>query len=326
MRSYIPLAAASFFDILLAMDNNSSEIYANCTLCPRSCRSDRTVRSGYCSEGSRLHVARASLHMWEEPCISGTSGSGAVFFSGCSLKCVFCQNMAISRGQTGMYIDTGRLIEIFFELQDKGAHNINLVTADHFIPAVVEAIDRAVSRGLKIPFLFNTSSYITVDSLKMLDGLIDIYLPDCKYIRSEDAARYSNAPDYPDVAAAAIDEMVRQHPSCIFDPASGMIRKGVIIRHLLMPGMLIQAKLIISCLYKKYRDRVFFSLMNQYTPGEHLASYPEIDRPVSDREYRSLIRYAADLGITRAYVQEDGASDTCYIPDFDLTGVISPSS
>jgi len=303
------------------MEAKMNEIYSNCTLCPRSCRTDRNVNPGYCGEGATLHVARASLHMWEEPCISGDSGSGTVFFSGCNLRCVFCQNRAISRGQTGRYIDVQRLTDIFFELEEKGANNINLVTADHYIPAVASAIDRSKSLGLKIPFLFNTSSYITVDSLKMLEGLIDIYLPDFKYKRSEDAARYSNAPDYPDVAAAAINEMVRQHPVCIFDQDTGIIKEGVVIRHLLMPGMLIQAKMIINYLYEKYGDNVYLSLMNQFTPLDELTDFPEINRPVTEAEYKSLVDHAMNLGITNAYVQEGTAAAESFIPEFDCRGV-----
>ena len=303
------------------MEERQDQIYANCTLCPRSCRADRGLNSGYCGEKDRLHVARASLHMWEEPCISGKTGSGTVFFSGCSLRCVFCQNKAISRGQTGKYIDEDRLIDIFFELKDKGANNINLVTGDHFIPTIVSAIDRAKERGLNIPFLFNTSSYINTDSLKMLDGLIDIYLPDYKYIRPEDAARYSNAPDYPAMAKQAIDEMVRQHPSCVFDLKTGMIKEGVIIRHLLMPGMLIQAKMILNRLYEKYGDNVYLSLLRQFTPVEGLSEYPEINRTVTDAEYRSFTDHAVNLGITNAYVQEGDTALESFIPDFDCRGV-----
>ncbi len=301
--------------------STSQEIYKNCTMCPRSCNVDRTLHSGYCSEGSGLHVARAALHMWEEPCISGESGSGTVFFSGCNLRCIFCQNRAISRGQTGKYIDTGRLVDIFFELEAKGANNINLVTGDHYIPTVAEAVETGKSRGLKIPFLFNTSSYITVESLKMLDGLIDIYLPDLKYIRPEDAARYSNAPDYPDVAKDAIDEMVRQHPNCIFDPSTGIIKEGVVIRHLLMPGMIIQAKMIIRYLHEKYGDNVYLSLMNQFTPGTDLNAFPEIDRTVTNAEYKSLVDYAVNIGITNAYVQEGETATESFIPEFDCSGV-----
>lgn len=300
--------------------------YENCTLCPRNCGVNRNETVGYCREKSVLHVARAALHMWEEPCISGISGSGTVFFSGCNMGCVFCQNKAISRGETGKYIDVGRLTEIFFELEDKGANNINLVTGDIFIPSIIEAINRAKEKGIKIPFLLNTSSYINVESLKALDGLIDIYLPDFKYIREEDAIRYSNAPHYPEVAKAAIDEMVRQQPECVFGEelqgVEPLLKKGVIVRHLLMPDMLIQAKLIVRYLHEKYKDQIYLSLMNQFTPDETLkANYPEISRKVSEAEYNSLVDYAVSLGITKAYVQEGETAVESFIPEFDNTGV-----
>ena len=219
--------------------------YSSCTLCPRNCGIDRNTTIGYCREKSSLHVARASLHMWEEPCISGTNGSGTVFFSGCNMGCVFCQNRQISRGETGKIITTERLTEIFFELKEQGANNINLVTADMFIPSVAKSIDKARQQGISIPFLLNTSSYLNVDTLKMLDGLIDIYLPDFKYIREEDAIRYSNSPGYPEAARAAIEEMVRQQPKCefedeisfakrtdsVYEEGQKIIKKGVIVRH-----------------------------------------------------------------------------------------------
>ncbi|MBE5856778.1 MAG: radical SAM protein [Lachnospiraceae bacterium] len=300
--------------------------YENCTLCPRNCGVNRNETIGYCREKSVLHVARAALHMWEEPCISGISGSGTVFFSGCNMGCVFCQNKAISRGETGKYIDEARLADIFFELEDKGANNINLVTGDIFIPTIISAIEEAKKRGIKIPFLLNTSSYTNIETLKALEGLIDIYLPDFKYIREEDAIKYSNAPHYPNVAKAAIEEMIRQQPECIFgDEPQGvehLLKKGVIVRHLLMPDMLIQAKLIVRYLHEKYKDQIYLSLMNQFTPNESLSkSHPEISRKVTEAEYNSLVDYAANLGITKAYIQEGDTAEESFIPQFDCTGV-----
>lgn len=294
--------------------------YSSCTLCPRNCRVDRRISTGYCREKSSLQVARASLHMWEEPCISGSTGSGTVFFSGCNMGCVFCQNKKISRGEVGKQITTDRLIEIFFELEEKGANNINLVTGDMFIPTITEAIERARARGLYVPFLFNTSSYLNPDSVKMLDGLIDIYLPDFKYIRDEDAIRYSNAPGYVEAAKAAIDEMVRQQPLCEFGDKDLMTR-GVIVRHLLMPGMLIQAKMIVKYLYEKYGDAIYISLMNQFTPNGELDEFPEIDRKITGREYDSLVDYASGLGLTNGYIQEGETASESFIPDFDCSGV-----
>ncbi len=338
--------------------------YSACRLCPRNCGVDRTVAEGYCREKSTLHVARASLHMWEEPCISGKSGSGTIFFSGCNMGCVFCQNRRISRGEVGRYIDTGRLIEIFYELKEKDANNINLVTGDMFIPTIRTAIERARDQHFDLPFLLNTSSYLNVETVKSLEGLIDIYLPDFKYIREEDAIKYSNAPGYVEAAKAAIDEMVRQQPEAVFriaregvseingdisyagegmseeicdvsdtvggmaekksdvsDAGESIMQKGVIIRHLLMPGMLIQAKMIVKYLYERYGDSVYLSLMNQYTPNEELSSFPEIDRKVTGYEYKSLVEYASGLGITKAFVQEGDTAKESFIPDFDLRGV-----
>ena len=286
----------------------------------------------------RLRVARAALHFWEEPCISGTKGSGTVFFSGCNLGCVYCQNRAISRGQAGREITPERLTEIFFELEAEGANNINLVTGDHFLPAIAGAVEAAKQRGIGIPFLLNTSSYLSVDTLKQLEGLIDIYLPDFKYIRDQDAVRYSRAPGYPEAAKAAIAEMVRQQTECTFtdeteesgegkqeitDAKVRVLTRGVVVRHLLLPGQLIQAKMIVRYLYETYGDRIFISLMSQFTPDhEALAAYfPEIDRKVIGWEYRSLVDYAAGLGVTNGFIQEGEAASDSFIPAFDDTGV-----
>lgn len=299
--------------------------YHNCILCPRKCGVDRYITSGFCRVKSDLCVSRAALHMWEEPCISGTSGSGTVFFSGCNMGCVFCQNKAISRGQTYKVISTDRLVDIFFELEEKGANNINLVTGDMFIPTIRTAIERAKNRGIKIPFLFNTSSYLELESVKSLDGLVDIYLPDFKYIREEDSVRYSRAPGYVEAAKAAIEEMVRQRPEPDFveKETSGerIMTKGVVVRHLLMPGMLIQGKLIVKYLYDKYGDNIYISLMNQYTPNGELSRYPEIDRKVTKGEYDSLVDYAAQIGVVNGFMQVGETATESFIPQFDLEGV-----
>ncbi len=305
---------------MIENDDGFLSEYVSCDLCPRGCGVDRTSGGvGYCRESFELHVARASLHMWEEPCISGKSGSGTVFFSGCNMGCVFCQNRAISRGETGKKISPDRLVDIFFELEDKGANNINLVTGDMFIPTVRVAIERARAKGIGIPFLMNTSSYVSVEALKSLEGLIDIYLPDFKYIRDQDAIRYSNAPGYADAAKAAIAEMVRQQPECEF--RGGLLRRGVIVRHLLMPGMLIQAKMIVKYLYDTYGDSIYISLMNQFTPNGQLADFPEIDRKVTGTEYDSLIDYAARLGVTNGFMQIGETATESFIPEFDCRGV-----
>ncbi|SEG25185.1 putative pyruvate formate lyase activating enzyme [Eubacterium ruminantium] len=297
-------------------------MYEECLLCPRDCGVNRNLHKGYCLVGSDIMVSRAALHMWEEPVISGKEGSGTVFFSGCNMGCVFCQNRAISRGEAGRTISPERLVEIFFELGEMGANNINLVTADHFIPSVSGAIVRAKNEGFKLPFLLNTSSYIKVDTLKSLEGLIDIYLPDMKYIRNEDSLKYSHAPYYVETAKAAIDEMIRQQPECHFNDKN-IIQKGVVVRHLLMPGMLIQAKMIVKYLHERYGESIYISLMNQYTPDKERLQeeYPEICRKVTEYEYKSLIDYAADIGVVNGFMQVGETAEESFIPEFDLTGV-----
>lgn len=310
---------------MLSTDKITKQLeYYSCSLCPRQCGADRSSTIGFCRENTGLHVARAALHMWEEPCISGKSGSGTVFFSGCNMGCVFCQNKLISRGKTGKYISDGRLVEIFFELREKRAKNINLVTGDIFIPTIRGAIEKAKAQGFELPFLLNTSSYVSVEAIKSLEGLVDIYLPDFKYYRNEDAIRYSNAPGYVEAARAAVDEMVRQHPACVFgtiDGEEGMLKEGVVVRHLLMPEMLIQAKLIIRYLYDRYGDKIYISMMNQFTPNGELDGYPEINRRVTKAEYNSLIKYAQFLGIKNGFVQTGDTASESFIPNFDCEGV-----
>ncbi len=296
--------------------------YEDCTLCPRECRVNRYEKTGYCMSETMIRVARAGLHFWEEPCISGLNGSGAIFFTGCNMGCVFCQNHMISRGNIGKEITKERLAEIFNELDEKGAHNINLVTADIYLPEIRDAIRTVKERGFTLPFILNTSSYINVNTVKSLEGLIDIYLPDFKYIRDKDSVRYSNATGYPEAAKAAIDEMVRQCPECIFEESGDVkiLKKGVVVRHLLMPGMLIQAKLIVRHLHESYGDRIIISLLNQYTPNGRLDGYPDINRHVTETEYRSLIRYAESLGV-RGFMQDKESADDCFVPAFDLSGI-----
>ncbi len=297
----------------------TEKIYENCTICPRRCGINRKLTTGYCGVGAGLKIARAALHFWEEPCISGKGGSGAVFFAGCNMGCIFCQNREISHTGKGKEISPERLTEIFFELKEQGANNINLVTGDMFIPTLIKAIGQAKDEGLKLPFILNTSSYLETDSVKALEGLIDVYLPDFKYIRDEDALRYSRAPGYVRAAKDALKEMVRQQDKCIF--ADGLIRKGVIVRHLLLPGMLIQAKLIIRYLIENYGNDIWMSLLGQYTPNGQSDVFPEIARPLTGREYHSLVSYARNIGVINAYVQKGDASGKEYIPAFDLTGI-----
>ena len=303
-----------------------------------------------------IRVARAALHFWEEPCISGTAGSGAVFFSGCNLGCVFCQNYAISRGHVGKNITVQRLSDIFLELQGKGANNINLVTAGHFLPMVIDALEDAKNRGLSIPIVYNTSSYERVQAIRDLDGLVDIYLPDLKYVSSRLSGDFSKAPDYFEVASKAIEEMVRQtgepeffvkkkaslnqqmslwesedvmdaatYNECADDLMSEgrevLMKRGTIVRHLLLPGCTEDSKAVVKYLYETYGDNIFISIMNQYTPMPQVAGHPLLSRKVTDDEYNDVLDYAIDLGIENAFMQEGDVAEESFIPDFDCEGV-----
>lgn len=295
--------------------------YENCLLCPRKCGINRrTGQTGVCGVSSEIKVARAALHYWEEPCISGKRGSGAVFFSGCSLHCVFCQNREISDGKEGKVISKERLSDIFIELADKGANNINLVTPGQCIPDIVWAVNDAKSRGMKLPIIYNTSGYENVTELKLLEGIVDVYLPDFKYMDSTLSARYSRAKDYPSVAKQALSEMVRQQPDVVIDDATGLIQKGVIVRQLLLPGHVNDAKAVLKYLYDTYHDHVYISMMSQFTPIA-LKDYPEINRTVTKREYERLVNYALEIGITNAFIQEGDVAKDSFIPAFDCEGV-----
>lgn len=295
--------------------------YENCLLCPRKCGINRsTGQTGVCGVSSEIKVARAALHYWEEPCISGKKGSGAVFFSGCSLHCVFCQNREISDGKEGKVISKERLSDIFMELADKGANNINLVTPGQYIPDIVWAVNDAKSRGMKLPIIYNTSGYENVTELKLLEGIVDVYLPDFKYMDSTLSARYSRAKDYPSIAKQALSEMVRQQPDVVIDDATGLIQKGVIVRQLLLPGHVNDAKAVLKYLYDTYHDHVYISMMSQFTPIA-LKDYPEINRTVTRREYERLVDYALEIGITNAFIQEGDVAKDSFIPAFDCEGV-----
>lgn len=295
--------------------------YENCLLCPRKCGINRsTGQTGVCGVSSEIKVARAALHYWEEPCISGKRGSGAVFFSGCSLHCVFCQNREISDGKAGKVISKERLSDIFMELADKGANNINLVTPGQYIPDIVWAVNDAKSRGMKLPIIYNTSGYENVTELKLLEDIVDVYLPDFKYMDSTLSARYSRAKDYPSVAKQALSEMVRQQPDVVIDDATGLIQKGVIVRQLLLPGHVNDAKAVLKYLYDTYHDHVYISMMSQFTPIA-LKDYPEINRTVTRREYERLVDYALEIGITNAFIQEGDVAKDSFIPAFDCEGV-----
>jgi len=291
-----------------------------CELCPRRCGVDRREKAGRCGCGREVKVARAALHFWEEPCISGGQGSGTVFFSGCPLRCVYCQNYKISRGHTGKEISVERLAEVFLELQSKGAHNINLVTATPYVPQVISALKLA-RPALKIPVVYNSSGYERVETLRALKGFVDVYLPDLKYMSSELARRYSGAADYFEVAARALHEMIEQTDGIEYD-SEGLMIRGVIVRHLVLPGARRDSIGILNWMSANLpRGKYLLSLMSQYTPIQGLGAFPEINRRVTSLEYDEVVSEAIRLGLTGGFMQQRGSADTAYIPPFDLTGV-----
>lgn len=295
-----------------------------CTLCPRSCLVDRTKgERGICGQSDKLKVARAALHYWEEPCISGKEGSGTVFFSGCALHCVFCQNANIANGTAGKEISIERLAEIFLELQEKKANNINLVTPGHFVPQIVMALQAAKNQGLVIPVVYNTSSYECVDTIKKLEGLVDIYLPDFKYMDTGLSAKYSHATDYSEVAKKAVGEMVRQTGGAVFlhNDEDDLISRGTIVRHLLLPGCVEDSKAVIRYLYETYGNRIYISIMNQFTPLPGVKKYPELNRRVTEEEYEEVVDYAISLGVENGFIQEGETAEESFIPEFDGEGV-----
>ncbi len=294
----------------------------SCTLCPRNCKVDRfSGNTGFCRVSAKLKAARAALHFWEEPCISGTRGSGAVFFSGCSMGCVFCQNEPISHGKTGKEITVGHLAEIFLKLQDeKKAHNINLVTPTHYVPQIAEALEISKKQGLMIPIVYNSSAYEKAETLKRMEGLVDIYLPDFKYLDREIAKKYSHAEDYGFWAKQALKEMVRQVPFPKFGE-DGMMQKGVIVRHLLLPGCRKDSKKVLQYLKDTYGNHIYISLMNQYTPMPEISQYPELNRKITKREYEWVIDYALSIGIENGFIQEGNTAQESFIPPFDGEGL-----
>ena len=308
-------------------EKEAQERMRDCTLCPRRCHADRLSGGrGFCGQTAQIRAARAALHFWEEPCISGESGSGTVFFSGCSLQCVFCQNHEIAMGKAGQGISGRRLAEVFLELQEKGAANINLVTAAHFLPQVCLALERAGEEGLSVPVVYNSSGYEEAASLKMLEGLADIYLPDLKYHSPRLSGLYSQAPDYFEKASAAIEEMVRQAGVPVLDPETGLMKKGVIVRHLLLPGQAGDSKRILRYLRDTYGDDIYVSIMNQYTPMKQITESAEwgaadLSRPVTAREYERVLDFADKIGIRQGYRQEGETAAESFIPSFDGEGL-----
>lgn len=294
--------------------------YKNCNLCERKCNINRYEKKGICGATNKLKVARAALHYWEEPCISGSSGSGTIFFSNCNLKCLFCQNKKISTNGFGKEITINRLSDICIELQKQGANNINLVTPTHYVPSIIKGIKKAKKKGLNIPVVYNTSSYESIDTIKNLNKIVDVYLPDLKYKDDTLAKNYSNIKDYFKVATRNIEEMYNQVGKPIFNQ-EGIMIKGIIVRVLLLPGHLNDAKEIIKYLYDKYTNNIYISIMNQYTPVEKIDKYINLNRKVTNEEYDELIDYACNLGIENAFIQEGETQEESFIPDFNKIGV-----
>lgn len=298
------------------------EHLSHCTLCPRKCGVNRlSGETGFCGASDTVRVARAALHFWEEPCLSGEAGSGTVFFSFCTLKCVFCQNYEISTCRRGVDISLERLSEIFLELQEQGALNINLVTPTHYIPQIVCAVRHARQHGLVLPIVYNSSGYETPESIRLLEGIVDIYLPDFKYVDDGLARNYSHAPNYAQYALDSITAMVEQVGAAQFD-AHGIMKKGVLVRHLLLPEQIDDTKRVIQTIAQRFGDRVYLSLMNQYTPLAHVKRFPELDRTLDPLDYRDAVSYALSKGIRQGFVQEDETAKESFIPHFDGEGVV----
>lgn len=299
---------------------NRSKIYENCSLCPRNCQVNRTSSLGFCQSSSQIKAARAALHYWEEPCISGTKGSGAVFFSGCTLRCCFCQNYTISSNGYGKSISENELAQIFLNLQEKGAHNINLVTATQYIPSILNALDQ-VKEQLRIPVVYNSSGYEKVETIRLLKDYVDIYLPDLKYFSHTLSKKYSKAEDYFAVASRAISLMIEQTGAPVFD-SDGILQKGVIIRHLVLPGCRKDSITLLHWLKENLPENHYLiSLLSQYTPFYKSNEYPELNRRITTYEYESVLKEAISLGLVDGFMQKKSSAKEEYTPPFDLEGL-----
>ena len=292
----------------------------NCMLCPRKCGVNRYKKKGACGATNKLKIAYYSLHKWEEPVISGSNGSGTIFFSNCNMKCIYCQNKKISIDGYGKYISNKKLEEIMLKLQDMGAHNINLVTPTHYVPQIVSILQKIKGKNLKIPVVYNTSSYENVGTIMFLNNLVDIYLADLKYYDDSLAYNYSGCKNYFETATMAIDEMYRQVGNYSFDK-DGLMTKGLIVRVLILPGHVEDAKKIIKYLYMTYKDSIFISIMNQFTPV-NTCIYSNLNRKLTDEEYDDVIKYALSLGVTNAFIQEGETADDSFIPDFNTDVIV----
>ena len=293
-----------------------NNLFDKCLLCPKKCGVNRNNGEfGFCKSGNKIKIAKAYLHMWEEPCISGENGSGTIFFSGCNLRCMFCQNYYISEMNNGVEIDINRFADVCLDLQMQGALNINLVTPTHYVPLIIDGLKLAKSSGLVIPIVYNSSGYETVETIKLLDGIIDVYLPDFKYYSDNLAIKYSKCNDYFKYATESLKEMIRQKPKCVFND-DGIIESGVVVRHLIIPENINDSKKILDYLVK-YKDNIYLSIMNQYTPVR-TCKYKELNRVVNDREYDEVIDYAWNLGFRNAFVQDGETQKESFIPKWDF--------
>ncbi|MDU4962258.1 MAG: radical SAM protein [Sporomusaceae bacterium] len=296
-------------------------LLSRCRLCPRACGVNRLAgQTGFCRAGALPRLGLVSLHHWEEPCLAGSNGSGTVFFSHCNLRCLFCQNHAISQEAAGQTVSVDRLAAIFLEQQQRGAHNINLVTPSHYAPAVAAALAAAKRDGLRLPVIYNTNSYEATETIDLFRGLVDIYLPDLKYMDERYASGYSQAPGYFQYAAAAIEAMVSQTGEPVFN-ADGLMTRGVIIRHLALPGGARDSKSIIRHIYTTYGNSVYLSLMNQYTPLHLALGHPVLRHRLPAGDYAKLVDYALSLGVENGFIQEGGAVSESFVPRFDCRGV-----
>ena len=291
------------------------ELLKNCNLCPRKCGVNRYIEKGFCGATNKVKVAYYSLHMWEELPISGTNGSGTIFFSNCNLRCLYCQNKKISIDGYGKLISNKKLSEIMLKLQDMKAHNINLVTPTHYVPNIISVLKKIKNKELKIPVVYNTSSYENVGTIISCRNLIDIYLADLRYFDDKLGEKYSLCSNYFETATMAIDEMYRQVGKYELDK-NGLLKKGLIVRVLIIPGHIDDSKKIIEYLYKTYHDDIFISIMNQYTPINY-CKYSNLNRKLTKEEYDEVINYALSIGVSNAFIQEEGTQDESFIPDFN---------
>ena len=290
---------------------------ARCCLCPRMCGADRSMgQTGFCGSTDEVRIARAALHFYEEPCISGTGGAGTVFFTGCTLRCIYCQNAKISRRPVGRAVSVQELAKIFLDLQVQGAHNIDLVTPTHFSPQIAAAAETAQKGGLHIPIVWNTGGYERPEVLEALADTVDVWMPDFKYWKPETARALSAAPDYPEAAKAALAEMVRQQPELVYN-GDGLLQKGVLARILVLPGHAKEAADILRYLAETYEDRILISLMSQYTPMPQMADHPDLSRKITRREYDRVVNEALRLDLSNVFIQEEDAAAESFIPPFE---------